>query len=52
MPDAIDEGLAIDTAVTELGFGVWEGKPFHAATVQHQVDFLTRTFTTVAQPVA
>lgn len=33
-------------------FDVWEGKPFHTATVQHQVDFLTRTFTPVIQPVA
>ena len=33
-------------------FDVWEGKPFHAAAVRHQVDFLTRTFTPAAQPVA
>ena len=32
-------------------FDVWEGKPFHAAAVQHQIDFLTRTFAPSAQPV-
>ncbi|MGA8847150.1 MAG: alpha/beta hydrolase [Nocardioides sp.] len=32
-------------------FDVWEGKPYHVAAVQHQVDFLTRTFAPVTQPV-
>ena len=32
-------------------FDVWEGKPFHAAAVQHQLDFLTRTFAPATAPV-
>ncbi len=31
-------------------FDVWQGKAFHAAAVQHQVDFLTRTFALASQP--
>lgn len=32
-------------------FDVWQGKAFHAAAVQHQVDFLTRLFAPATQPV-
>ncbi|CAN5266510.1 alpha/beta hydrolase [soil metagenome] len=32
-------------------FDVWAGKPFHAAVVQHQIDFLTRTFAPAGLPV-